>query len=231
MKATVCVALALGAGLLAGAVPARAQSSPESPGQAPYSHMYTLLQRTLLKIDVLTVDVCFDAETARRFARLAGRGRLTRPAADSIVAVALASEHAQARVGFLRDVSLDDFLEGVRDDLWQAVEAGLLADSVFRVLQAGLPSWYSPLRRRGIRKGDQILYDMGQDEVRTVFLRREGTTALEHRERGRGLRNSPLATWLARGSSFRPGMLESLRRDGARAGSGTLAGRCRAGGE
>ncbi|HSJ16134.1 MAG TPA: hypothetical protein VK939_17135, partial [Longimicrobiales bacterium] len=43
---------------------------------------------------------------------------------------------------------------------------------------------------------------------------------LDRTESGRALRNSPLAAWLAPGSPFRAGLLESLQR-----GSGRDAGR------
>lgn len=228
MTKTILAALAL-TGLLpavspllpAVSPPLLAQQPQPEPGSAPFSRMHTLLQRTLLKVDVLTVDICFDSATARQLTPFAVRARLSGAAADSLARVALGGEQARARVEFLRDVSLAQFLDGVREDLRQAVKAGLLTGADYRVLDAGLPGWYAALERRGIRKGDQIIYDMGPDAVRTSFLRREGAPPIEHSVRGRGLRNSPLATWLARGSSFRPGLLDSLRGEGARARAGS----------
>jgi hypothetical protein len=230
MKNRIRTALVLTVLLAAGA-PGGAQFAPVADvGQAAFSHMHTLLQKTLLKVDVLTVDICFDAETAGRLAPLGARTRLSGAGADSVTRAVLDGEHARARVLFLRDVALEDFLDGARADLWHAVKAGLLEEADYRVLEAGLPGWYSPLARRGIRKGDQILYDMGPEVIRTVFLRREGTAALEHTVSGRGLRNSPLATWLARGSSFRSGLLESLRHDARRVRQPGAADRCGASG-
>ena len=217
--------LATVASLLAAARGVRAQFAPEPLGRAPWSHMHTLLEKTLLHVDVLTVDICFDAATATRFAAIAARSPLKGAAADSITRAALAGRRAVARVEFQRDVSLAEFLDGVRADLRNAVAAGVMEDSVSRVISSGLPRWYAFAAQRGIRKGDQILYDMEPDAIRTRFFTREGTTPLDNTEHGRGRRNSPMATWLAAGSEFRSGLLASLQREGARGGAAAAA-RC-----
>ena len=204
----------------------RSQSAAEPLGRVPWSHMHTLLQKTLFKVDVLNLDICFDAATARRFAAIAARSPLEGAAADSIVRAALGGSRAFARVEFARDVSLDQFLEGVGEDLRNAVATGVLADSVYRAISAGLPRWYAFAAQRGIRKGDLLLYDLAPDSVRTVFLGREGRTLLDQTERGRARRNSPMASWLAPGSGFRSGLLRSLRRQGAQGVGAAVAARC-----
>lgn len=200
--------------VLAAGVPARAgaQAVNAAVGRTAGSRMHALLQRTLLKVDVLTVDICFDDVTGRRLAELAARGRPGGVAGDSIMRAALAGRLAVGRVEFLRDIPLEDFLDGVREDLRHAVATGVLADSIYRAIAAGLPAWYAPLERRGIRKGDRLVYEMRQEAVRTVLTSREEQTLLDRTEVGRGRRNSPLAAWLAPGSQFRTGLLQSLRR-------------------
>jgi hypothetical protein len=202
-------------------LPARAaaQSPDSAVGHVPGAHLHTLLQRTILKVDVLNVDVCFDEATAQGFVALAARGRLRGAAADSIAQLALAGRFAVGRVEFLRDIPLRDFLEGVGEDLNNAGKAGLLADSVERALIRGLPVWYAPLQQRGIRKGDVLLYELRAASVRTTLTSREGRVLLDRSETGRARRNSPLAAWLAPGSSFREGLLRSLERSAARGGA------------
>jgi hypothetical protein len=94
-----------------------------------------------------------------------------------------------------------------------------------------MPSVYAFLRQRGIRKGDQIVYDMEPQTIRTRWIAADGTVLFDRTEPGRERRNSPLATWFARGSSFRNGVLQSLQRDGARAAQEPLAQRCQPAGK
>lgn len=208
--------LAVLLGTLLAHAPAAAQSREPELGSTPGSHMHALLQRTVFKVDVLTVDLCFDAPTGSRIAGIAVRGRHTGSAADSVTRAALSGQVALARVEFLRDIPLRDFLEGVGEDLGTAVAAGLVPDSVRRALVAGLPGWYAPLQRRGIRKGDLLVYELQPTTVRTVFLSAGGEVLLDRTEEGRARRNSPLATWLAPGSQFRAGLLQSLQRQRVR---------------
>lgn len=211
--------------------PLVAQSLDDAVGHTAGSHMHALLQKTILKVDVLTVDICFDDPTARRFVAIANRGRLRGDAADSITRAALTGRLALARVGFLRDIPVPDFLQGVDEDLRNAVDAGVLADSVYRTVTAGLPAWYAPLQRRGIRTGDVLVYEMQSNAVRTIYRNREGRTLLERTDTGRAKRNSPLAAWLAPGSPFRDALLRSMQRDAREAGAprGRRAGGCGAG--
>lgn len=200
-------------------LPAAAQTPPL--GQAPWSRMSTLLEKTFLKIDVLTVDVCFDAATAAEFARLAAGGRLAGARGDSIARSALRGQRAAARIGFLRNVSLGQFLDGIDEDQRKAVAAGFMTDSVYREIRSLLPEWFAFLDRRGIRKDDHIRYELEPDSIRTVYSDPEGTVLLDQWDQGRERRNSVLATWLAPGSSFRSGLLASLEDAG-------VPGECRA---
>lgn len=209
-RAALVLALVASTGLVT-AVPAAGQAAEPVVGTTPGSHMRMLLQKTIFKVDVLTVDICFDEPTGRRIAALAGRGRPGGATADSVMHAALAGQLAVARIEFLRDVSLRDFLDGVGEDLGPPVAAGLLPDSVRRAILAALPGWYAPLERRGLRRGDVLLYELLPQTVRTVLVAADGQVLLDRSETGRARRNSPLAAWLAPRSQFRPALLQSLR--------------------
>src|SRR5690606_35437935 len=127
-RVRLCIAALLS--LLTAPAPGFAQADEIALGSTPGSYLHTLLQRTVFKVDVLTVDLCFDEPTGRRIADIAARGPLTGGAADAVTRAALSGQLAVARVSFLRDIALRDFIEGVGDDLGIAVEAGLLPDSV-----------------------------------------------------------------------------------------------------
>jgi hypothetical protein len=218
-------ALATLALLLAVSGPAPAQTVAADPAPRG-SWMGTLLERTFLGLDVLTVDICFDAGTAARLARLAASGsRIAGPLADSVMHAALEGERATARVVFRRDLSLRRFLDTVGEDQRRAVAAGLLSDSVHQAIKAALPLWFEALETRGIRNGDQLLYEMGRDTIRSTYLGREGSVLLERTDAGRERRNSVLGTWLAPGASLRAGLLRSLEARNA-SGGGWERGGC-----
>jgi hypothetical protein len=216
MKACfVATVLGVAAGLaLSG--PAAAQTSPDL-GSGPWSRMSTLLQKTFLKVDVLTVDVCFDDATAAELGRIARMGRLQGALGDSVARATLRGQHAAASIEFVRDVSLHQFLDGIDEDQRKAVSSGFLPDSVYRRVRASLPVWFGFLEEGGIRKGDRIHYTLEPEAIRTRYVDREGVVRLNQRDEGRERRNSVLATWLAPGSSFRSGLLRSVERSGGAA--------------
>lgn len=189
--------------------PARAQTERTGPGQAPFSHMHMILERTILKVDVLALDVCVDAMTAASIAphaRSAPKGA----DADSVARAVIAADRAVGDIRFLRNVSLGQFLGGIRDEQKKAVSAGLLSDSTFRMIGDSLPVWFSFLEERGIRKSDRITYVFHGNSLRTIYRDPDGSVLLDQTDVGEQRRTSVLATWFAPGSAFRGRLLESL---------------------
>jgi len=133
----------------------------------------------------------------------------------------MGSGHSRA-IEFVRDVTLDQFLDGVNADLRNARRAGLLATPSTAPSPPACPGGYGFARADGIRKGDQIVYQLDPQSVRTRFLRRDGSTPLDDVSAGRARRNSPLASWLAPGSDFRNQLLRSL----SASHRGAVAARC-----
>jgi len=206
------VALALFA-LGAGRAPAQGVAAG---GTRPGSWMGARLERTFLRLDVLTLDVCFDARTADRLAGLtAGASRVSGAVADSVVRAVLEGDDATARIVFRRDLGLDRFIATAVADQAKAVAAGLLPDSVHRAIAAALPVWFAALASRGIRNGDRLEYEMSSDAIRSVYVAVDGAVLVERTDRGRDRRNSVLAAWLAPGASLRDGLLRSLEPAGA----------------
>jgi hypothetical protein len=203
--ATILCATALGA------APAMAQFP--ALGEAPFGHMRMLFERTIFNVDVLTLDICFDAPTAAGIAEHARDGR-TDAGDDAIAAVAIAAMTALGRIEFRRNVSLGQFLGGIRDEQRKAVRAGLLADSTYRLIGDSLPVWFHFLDERGIRTDDQIVYVFRSDSLRTVYRDRDGRVLLDRIDVGEQRRTSVIATWLAPGSDFREPLLRSLDPDG-----------------
>ncbi len=214
-------ALLAAALLLLAVSPAAAQTEP-----ARGRWMGTLLERTFLRFDVLTADFCLDAAAGARIEALtAGADRITGPVADSVTRAVLESDPATARIVFRRGLALSRFLESIANDQGKAVSAGLLSDTASRAIREALPGWLEPLRERGILEGDQLVYAMGSDTIRSTYIGRDGSVLLDRTDTGRERRISVLATWLAPGSSLRNGLLRSLERDGE-SGPGWERGGC-----
>lgn len=215
------LALALPHGLLL------AQSPPPPShglGRGPFGHMEALLERTIFKVDVLTLDLCLDAPTAEALST-ASEGEGSR---QEIADLVFQADRALGVIRFHRDVRMDQFLGGIRDDHSRAVEAGLLADSTRRALARELPTWYAFLEERGVKKGDRIAYRFAPDRVRATYVGVDGTTHLDRTSMGAERRASVLGAYLAPGASLREKLLDSvLDRDARSRGRPEGEARCR----
>lgn len=204
------VALAV---LLGAATPARAQGSgfdASSLGEGPYARACTLLERTIFRVDVLTLDLRFGPETAERIRRLAREGA----SRDSVAEAAMRSRNAFARMQFQRDVGMDRFLDGIRADLRRTVRAGVIDQETYDGISTSLPRWYGFLEERGVREGDEILYWIRGDTLHSGYRSVTGDWLLEQTDVGPERRLSVLGSYLVEGSSLREGLLDSLLREG-----------------
>lgn len=177
-----------------------------SLGEGPAARACMLMERTLFKVDVLTLYVHFGPETAGAIRRLVEQGAPR----DSIAGVAMRSRDAYARIEFVRNVGMDRFFDGVRDDLRRAVRAGIVDQEAFDEVSTGLPTWYSFLAGRGVREGDQVLYRIRGDTLRSGYRSAEGELLLDQIDVGAQRRLSVLGAYFVEGSSFREGLLDSL---------------------
>ena len=190
-----------------------AQTAPrqdEELGELATGRMHALLERTFLRVDVLTLDLCFDRATARAIAEALAPGSEDSDAVEDAVAeAALGASEAVGVLEFKRGITLEQFLEGVSEDHVRAVEAGFLADSTRQALQRALPRWYEFLANRRILEGDQIRYRFFPDSVRTTFVGAGGETLLDRVSVGRERRASILGAYFAPGGSLRDRLIES----------------------
>ena len=207
--AVACLSLALmpGAPGAAGSLPSL---DAGDLAQGPYATMHMMLQKTIFKINVATIDVRFDPPAQSRFAALA-RGQVYSDAlAQQLAQVAIAAARAVVQMQFQRDVSLDRWMGVVRDNLREARRAGLIAPELEQRVSQGLPVWFAPLRERGYLKGDRILYAVDPDSLRTVVIAAGGQVLVDRSEREQGTRRVVLASYFAPGSDLREPLLRSL---------------------
>lgn len=201
-------ALALALVIPNGLLLAQSDLSGDALGRGPFGHMKALLERTIFKVDVLTLDLCLDEPTSQALARAAGGGG--EPERQKVADLAVEADRALAVIGFHRDVSMDQFLGGIGDDHERAVEAGLLADSTRRALARDLPTWYAFLEERGVKKGDRIAYRFEPGSVRVTYVGVDGRTYLDRTSLGPERRASILGAYFAPGASLRERLLDSV---------------------
>lgn len=195
--------------------PLRAQPAPVDTtdlGTGPYARMHMLLEKTLFKVDVLTLDVRFGPRETTRIEALLGGGKGTAGVLlrDSVASVALDARDVWALIEFQRNVRLDQFLDGISDNLRQATKAGVITVQSYRSISTDLPRWYAFLEQRGIHKGDRMYYRIHNDSLRTVYLDSDGGTLLDQVDVGPERRLSVLGGYFAPGSLFRDKLIDSL---------------------
>jgi len=172
--------------------------------------MHTVLEKTLLKVDVVNLDVWLGDEAAARLEDLISGQSYSDEISDSVGEIAIRSQGAFIRVEFLRNVSLEQFLDGAADNLKRVLKAGVLTEAEYEMISAGMPVWYAFLEERGIRDGDLMRYRIRGDTLTTQFLSVEGGLLMDQTDVGPERRRSVLGSYFVRKSDFREGLVKSL---------------------
>lgn len=180
-------------------------------GTGPQARLQMLLEKTLFRVDVLDLEVRLGDRAAADLATLLGSSGDLDPETlrDSVASIALGAREALARLDFRRDVGLDRFLDGIRENLRRATRAGIVTPSTYRTISESLPRWYSFLEGRGIRSGDRMIQRVSGDTLRTVYLAAAGETMLDQVDVGSARRLAVLGGYFAPGSDFREGLVDS----------------------
>jgi hypothetical protein len=200
--------------LLLAAPPLAAPALPslDAPDLAKgsYSSMHMLLQKTILKVNVATIDVRVDPKTQSRFTELARGKAYSDGLAHQLALAAIDASRAVVQMQFKRDVSLDRWMGVVRDNLEQARKAGLITAEVEKRVGQSLPQWFGALRDRGYEKGDRLIYSVMPDGVRSVVVSTAGQVLVDRMDADRGAPRVVLGSYFATGSEFREPLLRSL---------------------
>lgn len=210
---SLAAALGLTAVLLAPALMAGgALPSLDAPelAQGPYSSMHMLLQKTVLKIDVATVDVRVDRPTQAHFAELARGQQYSYPLDAQLASAAIAAPHAVVQMQFVRDVPLNRWIGVVRDNLELAREAGLITREIEQKVSKAIPQWFAPLAERGYQKNDRLIYSITPDTLRTVVVSAGGQLLLDLSDHEAGARRVVMASYFAPKSDTREPLIRSL---------------------
>jgi hypothetical protein len=178
--------------------------------QGPYSSMHMLLQKTVLKINVATIDVRVDRPTQSRFAELARDKPYSYELDAQLAATAIGAARATVQMQFVRDIPLHRWMGVVRDNMELARQAGLITPDIEHKISEAIPQWFAPLADRGYQKGDRLIYAVSPDALRTVVISASGQLLLDLSEREQGARKVVLASYFAPRSDTREALIRSL---------------------
>lgn len=202
-----------GAGVDAEPPPDTLRLDTASLATGPYARMEGLLERTIFQVDVLTLTLRVGPETAGRLEELAAGRQYSEARGDSAAALVLEARDVYARMRFHRDVSLEQLLDGIRDNMDRALDAGIIGAAGHGSIADSLGRWYAPLRERGVREEDAMIYRIRGDSLRVVYRSRDGRILLDQLRIGPAHRLSVLGGYFAPGADLRDDLLHSLFRE------------------
>jgi hypothetical protein len=197
------------AGTAAAGEPLPSLNAPDL-AQGPYSAMHMLLEKTILNVDVLTVDIRVNKATQTQFTEIAGGKGYSDALGKQIADIAVKTDHAVVQLKFMRDVSLDQWMDAVRENLQQAKDAGLLTAKVQQRVASGLPKWFSAISKRGYEEGDRVIYQLRPSALRTVVVSKDGAVLVDQMDRDKDAPRVVMASYFAPKSDFRDLLLKSL---------------------
>jgi hypothetical protein len=194
----------------AAAVPSDDPFDPSGLAEGPFSEMSTLLEVTIFKIDVLTLTIRVNGATAERLKSVAKGRSYSEELADSVAAVILDADDGWARQVFHRDVSLGRLVGGMRETAKKAAEAGFITQETFEEFSENVPAWFGFLEESGAKKGDEILFVVRGDRLRTVYRTVDGRVLMDEQAEGGEARRASIPSFYAPGTRFRKRLVESL---------------------
>ncbi len=180
-------------------------------GSGAGATMHMLYERTIFRVDVLDLTLRFGPEAAQRLSDVLSSSD-GRRSDDALANTALDARQVLARVVFRRDVRLGQFLDGLESNLRAARSAGIVSAGEFDTIMRDVRAQYESLRERGFRDRDTMWYRVRGDSLHVVVQSADGAILLDERVIGPERRRSVLGGYLAPGSDFRKGLLESIQR-------------------
>jgi len=183
----------------------------------PFARMSTVYEKSFLffSIDVLSLEVRFGSEVAGKVKSLVQNGDESSEIADSIADTAIHAQDAFVHIRFLRDISLNRFIQEARQSTKLVREAGIIDNPSYEHISKNLPVWYASLANRGIREGDEMFYRIRGESLRSVYLGVDGTIYVDQEDTGRLFPVAVLGGYFVAKSKFRKGLLQPLFHDSA----------------
>jgi hypothetical protein len=173
--------------------------------------MHMLLEKTIFNVDVLTVDVRVGKQVHRRLVDVIGTNKqYSEMLGERLAKVALDADDALLEVGYLRDISFKQWMEGVIENLDRAEAGKLITKEVRQRVQARVPVAFAAIKERGYERGDRLLYRVRADSVRMVVVSETGKIYVDTTDVDKNAPRVVMASYFAPKGDFREPLLRSL---------------------
>ena len=181
-------------------------------GSGRYSSMWMLLEKTILMVDVLTVQVVVDQDTQTKLKAIAEGKKYSKGLGDQAATIAIKSEDAKVVLKFKRSVPLGMWLDGVFENLDQAAKAGLISGATKGKVTARLKKEFAKIEDRGYEENDKVIYRVKPGSLEVKVVTADGKELLRFVDKGKDAPGVVLASYFAPESDFRVPLLKSLFR-------------------
>ena len=182
--------------------------------EGPYSFAHMLLEKTFLKVDVLTLDVRFSKPTQEKIVAIANGKPFSPALAKEVAPIAIGAERAVVQMKFVRDVGLDKWMDVLKDNIAQVRNANLITSGLQKKVNDNLPKTFAPISERGYLKGDRLLYEVRPESLRSVVVGADGKVLVDSINKEGDVARVVMAAFFAPDSEFRTPLLKSLLKPG-----------------
>jgi hypothetical protein len=101
-------------------------------------------------------------------------------------------------------------LGGIRETAEKAADAGFVSRAYVETFSDGLPELFGFLDEGGTKKGDEIVFRVRGDSVRTLYRTVDGRVLLDRTAVDAQGRRASIPSFFAPGTRFRKRLIESL---------------------
>lgn len=182
---------------------------PSTPSEhSCYSSFDYLLEKTMLKVDVLKLHISLDSTTGHAVARLIEGQKRSSDLEQALVAQYLQARQADVDLSFLMSISHHRFVESARKTTRRLARQGFISDDAAVLVGDGMAQRFAFLKGAGIQEGDRLYYTVRSDSVRTCFVSAIGDTLLNDVRIGPERRVALLGSYFAPKTNFHDGLLD-----------------------
>jgi hypothetical protein len=204
------VTLASLATIIARAQPASSDTTRLAEG--PHASMHASLERTIFKVDVLSLDIRVDPRTQLELRALAQGHDYSALRADRIVGAVLQADNALVHVRFEHDISVARYLREAETQLRLAARSGMMPRDTADAAVAAFSRLLALLGERGFEDGDVLVYRVRPDSVRVLVRADDDRILLDRTIDDPRASRAVLGSYFAPDSPFREELVRSLFR-------------------
>ena len=178
--------------------------------EGPFSKMEMDLRKSIFGIHVMSVEVRVDTSTKERIASIVRGSHNFESNAPEVARAIYAADHVTVKLHFMRGVGFSRFIDELKNGERCVYEEHLIGRTEFARVEGGAEQWYSSIRDRGIRDGDEMIYDIDGPSVHTTLISQKGRVFLDQVDVGQEKALSVLGGYFASCSEFREPLVRSL---------------------